>query len=94
MLPSALVSVDSNQNALCTVVNLSDSEINIEQPKVNLEEILDSHTVNTINKQTYVEQPNRSDLLVKNLRISHLNSEEKTSFEHLSEIQSYFSSCR
>lgn len=30
LLPSALVSVDSNQNALCTIVNLSDSEINIE----------------------------------------------------------------
>lgn len=83
MMPKALLTANGNISAIYSLINLYDASVEIEKPKVHLEEIERPFYVNLrkinngqTNKQHF--EP-RLITLHENVRTDHMNSEENNS---------------
>lgn len=76
-IPDALVCVKSNNFFMTSVANISESDVTISVPPVQLEELQES-TVHNVNQANISRDPPncRIENIVQNLRLDHLNQEE------------------
>ncbi|KAL3285432.1 hypothetical protein HHI36_023905, partial [Cryptolaemus montrouzieri] len=72
LIPNTLVN-NNNQKAYIPILNLAHNEIIIDKPTFELAEIIPEEIVNL----TQVQPTKRGTLLNNNLRLNHLNKEEK-----------------
>lgn len=85
-IAKAIVKVDSDNKALTTVLNTRDCEMRINKLKLTLEPFNEktcSVFLTNNSNQKSLARPERLELLKSNLRVSHLNSEEKDSIEKI-----------
>lgn len=80
-LPSSIVNVDSDGNAITTILNTTDEEIQLYKPEVNLEtfqHLTQDQDNNVFCGQVTAKTPvDRIKILEETLRLDHLNEEEK-----------------
>ena len=76
-LPNAIVHVDEHGDFLTTVLNPNAIEKTIDFSDLSFELLPDLHSIHSLNNDNYFEPIDRRQLIKEQLRIDHLNEEER-----------------